>query len=253
MDVQHPPGVSSGTGDPGPSAPALLTWAAMAASKTAPGRKPGPAADPDQRVELLRAAAMLLAQEGPGALTVRRIAAEAGYSTMGVYSRFGGKDGIVEALFVEGFHGLGEAMTGVPETDDPLTDMLGCGRAYRRFALDHPTSYAVMFERVVPGYEPTESAQIIANGTFELLVGRVRRAMELGALPAADAPETAQRIWAACHGWVSLEIHGLIKIDDPDGAAFERSMVALCGPIELSAPPPRATRASAPRSTRRRG
>ena len=124
---------------------------------------------------------------------------------------------------------------------------------YRRFALDHPTSYAVMFERVVPGYEPTESAQIIANGTFELLVGRVRRAMELGALPAADALETAQRIWAACHGWVSLEIHGLIKIDDPDGAAFERSMVALCGPIELSAPPPRATRASAPRSTRRRG
>lgn len=40
---------------------------------------------------LLKAAGDLLAAEGPGALTVRRIAHAAGVSTMNVYSRFGGK------------------------------------------------------------------------------------------------------------------------------------------------------------------
>ncbi|MGZ4674264.1 MAG: TetR/AcrR family transcriptional regulator, partial [Ilumatobacteraceae bacterium] len=55
---------------------------------------------------LLKAASDLLATEGPAALTVRRIATAAGVSTMNVYSRFGGKDGVVEHLFVEGFHRL---------------------------------------------------------------------------------------------------------------------------------------------------
>ena len=46
-------------------------------------------------------------REGPGALTVRRIAAAAGMSTMNVYSRFGGKDGVLDELFVDGFRRLG--------------------------------------------------------------------------------------------------------------------------------------------------
>ena len=52
---------------------------------------------------LMKAAADLLASEGPEALTVRRIAATAGCSTMGLYSRFGGKDGVVERLWLDGF------------------------------------------------------------------------------------------------------------------------------------------------------
>jgi AcrR family transcriptional regulator len=207
-------------------------------------RRHGPQADPDQRAELLTAASKLLATEGPGALTVRRIAAEAGCSTMGVYSRFGGKDGIVEALFVEGFQGLAAAMGAVPDTDDPVADLLACGVAYRRFALEHPTSYAVMFERVVPSYEPTPDAIVIANGTFELLVHRVARARSTGAMPAGEPLEIAQWVWASCHGWVSLEIHGLIKIDDADGTAFERAMTALCanGRSALSEPAAKTTK-----------
>ena len=60
---------------------------------------------------LLKAASDLLATEGPGALTVRRIANAAGVSTMNVYSRFGGKDGVVEQLFIEGFTRLGAGMS----------------------------------------------------------------------------------------------------------------------------------------------
>src|SRR5687767_9518288 len=98
---------------------------------------------------LLKAASDVLAAEGATALTVRRIAAEAGVSTMNVYSRFGGKDGIVEHLFIEGFSRLRDAQD-VGVTDDPMDDLRRVGVGYRRFALDNPTYYAVMFERAIP-------------------------------------------------------------------------------------------------------
>lgn len=86
----------------------------------------------DTRALLLSAASTLLADEGPEALTVRRIAATAGVSTMGVYSRFGGKDGVVDALFREGFDGLLAAMLEAPTTDDPLADLRSCLPRLRR-------------------------------------------------------------------------------------------------------------------------
>ena len=91
---------------------------------------------------LLRAASDVLAAEGPSALTVRRIAADAGMSTINVYSRFGNKDGLVEHLYIQGFERLTAAMSEVSVTADPLADLAECGVAYRRFALDNGPAYA---------------------------------------------------------------------------------------------------------------
>ncbi|MEM9696441.1 MAG: TetR/AcrR family transcriptional regulator, partial [Myxococcota bacterium] len=60
--------------------------------------------------DLLAAASRLLAEYGPEALTVRRIAHAAGCSTMAIYSHFGGKNGVVDGLFQEGFRTLIEAL-----------------------------------------------------------------------------------------------------------------------------------------------
>jgi AcrR family transcriptional regulator len=153
---------------------------------------------------LRRAAGHLLATEGPSALTVRRIATEAGVSTMNVYSRFGGKDGIVDELFIEGFERLAEGMDRVRSTKDPLADLRRCGEAYRRFALEHPTAYSVMFDGVVPDHHPSERAQEVALGTLGLLVERVQRVVDAGQF-VGDAEQIAVVIWAANHGVVSLE------------------------------------------------
>ncbi len=115
----------------------------------------------DTRDALLNAASTLLAKEGPAALTVRRIAAEAGVSTMGVYSRFGGKDGVVDALLREGFDDLSRAMDGVGETDDPLADLRRCCRAYREFGISNATRYRLMFEGTVPDFVPSEESIVV--------------------------------------------------------------------------------------------
>lgn len=155
---------------------------------------------------LLKAAGDLLAAEGPAALTVRRIANAAGVSTMNVYSRFGGKDGVVEHLFVEGFRLLGEAMSARPDTDDPLADLRNCGLGYRQFAIDNETLYSVMFDRVVPDFVPSIEAQVLAGATLGLLAKRLERAMTAGLLRPADPLQTAAVVWATCHGLVSLEL-----------------------------------------------
>lgn len=174
--------------------------------------------------DLLKAASDLLASDGPGALTVRKIANAAGVSTMNVYSRFGGKDGVVEHLYVEGFRRLGAAMSSVETTNDPIADMVSCGLAYRQFAIDNPTLYSVMFDGVVPDYLPTMDAHLLAGATLGLLATRIERAMSAGALRAGDPLLIAALVWATCHGVVSLELKevGPSAIGWPD--VYDRAM-----------------------------
>jgi AcrR family transcriptional regulator len=155
---------------------------------------------------ILAAASNLLAVEGPSALRVRRIAEAAGTSTMGVYTRFGGKEGVVNALYLQGFQGLLNEMRSVVATDDPLADLAEQGRAYRRYALSHATHYQVMFGGAVPGFQPEDDAIAVASATFEALVTAVRRALDAGLLSGGTAEQLAYVCWAQCHGLVSLEL-----------------------------------------------
>jgi AcrR family transcriptional regulator len=168
-------------------------------------RPPASSRAEDARGALLAAAHDLLATEGPGALTVRRIAAAAGMSTMNVYSRFGGKDGVLEELYVDGFRRLGAKMESSPSSDDPLDDLRQCGACYRQFARENATYYSLMFDRVVPDFEPSDAARTTAKAALGQLANRVQRAMDAGRLRPGDAFVVAAALWACEHGLSSLE------------------------------------------------
>ncbi len=200
-----------------------------------------------QREAILAAANKLLSEEGPTALTVRRIAAAAGCSTMGLYSRFGGKEGVVDQLFVEGFEQLGLAMAELEDTGDPVADLRACGLQYRRLALDHATHYMVMFGGAVPGFEPAPESIEFAMASFDRLVGRVQRCVDVGAFR-GDPREMARVYWASMHGHVMLELVNMcpeVK-DDPErhfrqalevlfaGFAVGASSAAIAGTAEAS-------------------
>ena len=76
-----------------------------------------------RRRQVLEAAARLLAEEGPHGLSLRRVAAEAGGSTQIVYTLFGGKPGLADGLYAEGFDRLASAMhaalAAAPPPGDP--------------------------------------------------------------------------------------------------------------------------------------
>ena len=134
----------------------------------------------DTSEALLTAARRLLADHGPEALTVRRIASEAGMSTMNVYSRFGGKDGVIDELFSDGYRRLIDAVNAVPSTDDIIEDLMNVARAYRSFARANPTYYGIMFRSAVPGFEASPESVSMALGGLAELVNRVRRGQEVG-------------------------------------------------------------------------
>ncbi len=106
---------------------------------------------------LLESAHRVLVSEGPEALTVRRIATDAGMSTMNVYSRFGGKDGILQSLFVSGHHKLSGMLAAVVAQSDPLDELRERATTYRDFALENPAYYAVMFNAPFPSSRPATS------------------------------------------------------------------------------------------------
>ncbi|HEY6296636.1 MAG TPA: TetR family transcriptional regulator, partial [Streptosporangiaceae bacterium] len=83
--------------------------------------------------ELIAAAEAVLIRDGPAAVTVRAVAAEAGIAPMGVYNRLGGKDGLVDALLIRGFDALRDSIAG-GDQPDPMDRLRACCLRYRTFA-----------------------------------------------------------------------------------------------------------------------
>lgn len=178
---------------------------------------------------LLAAAHRLLTTDGPDALTVRRIATEAGMSTMNVYSRFGGKDGVIDELYSYGYDQLFSALDTVPESDDTIDDLMHVADAYRSFALEHPMYYEIMFRRFTPSQTSIERA-LAGLGRF---VGRIERGAERGSISLPDDldPSGATAwLWATCHGLISLELDGIAS-ETIDWPALYRAAIrtALTG------------------------
>ena len=173
---------------------------------------------PSQEVEpaILAAAEALLDEGGPEALSVRRIAERACVAPMGLYSRFDGKQGVVDALFTEGFAALASTIRSTRENPDAVGAFRDAGLAYRALAKAHPARYQVMFLRAVPGFEPSEPARLAAGDAFLALVEALQRGIDAGGFSRGDAAELAQQVWATCHGWVALELCGINFVEDLD-------------------------------------
>jgi len=165
--------------------------------------------------ELLAAAEAVLVRDGPGKLTIRAVAAEAGIAPMGVYNRLGGKDGLVDALLIKGFTRLTAAIDCGDESD--LAERLrSCGLRYRAFALDNRHFYAIMFEGAIPRGHDVAEVEQHARAPFAALVRNVELAATAGVVEVPDPLEAAQQIWSTVHGAVTLELRGLILTPDPD-------------------------------------
>lgn len=170
---------------------------------------------PSQDVEtsLLRAADAVLRRDGLPGVTVRAVAAEAGVAPMGVYSRFGSKDGLVDTLLIRAIEDFRAAVASRGELD-PAERLRSQGLNYRGWALANREHYeAVFLARVGPGTAEVAAASLRAFGE---LLGSVEYAMERGLLRPGDVTETAQQIWSACHGAVALELHSLVLTGDAE-------------------------------------
>ena len=87
-------------------------------------------------------------------MSARRVAAAAGTSTAALYEFFGDKGGLVRAVYFEGFAALRSALDGVPTGDDPRGDLVELLKASRRFALERPMLFELMYSRPFAEFSP---------------------------------------------------------------------------------------------------
>jgi AcrR family transcriptional regulator len=161
-------------------------------------------AEHGHRERYLDAALSVLFDRGVTALTVRGVAEAAGASTISVYARFGGRAGLLDALYERTFDSLREMLTALPpESPDGTADLLDLAMAYRLFARESPARYALMFERPVPGFDPDPALRsAVVRTTFGLFIDRVRRVSP----PDTDAQTAAYQLWTSMHGLVGAEL-----------------------------------------------
>jgi AcrR family transcriptional regulator len=171
----------------------------------------------DVQRELIAAAEAVLERDGPGAITVRAVAAAAGIAPMGVYNRLGGKDGLVDALLIVGFDRLRAAIAGGDEPD-LIERLRACGLRYRQFALSNPHYYAIMFEGAIPHESSSDEVAVHAAAAFDALVRNVETVAAAGLIVAPDPAQVAQQIWSTVHGAMALEMKGLIQTPDPEAS-----------------------------------
>lgn len=184
--------------------------------------------DPAVAVRLLEVAARLLAVEGPAAVSARRVASDAGASTMAVYTHFGGMDELLAAVRREGFRRFGHELERPALTKDPVADVMAQGWAYRHFALTERHLYDVMFSARASGVGDDDGDGEASMATFLSLVRRIERCAEVGPWLVDDAVSAAEVVWSTAHGHCTIELSGYhANVGRDPVAAFGRALLHL--------------------------
>ena len=150
-----------------------------------------------------QAALEVLASDGPGALSLRQVAAAAGVSHTAPRHHFGDKQHLLTVLAIDGFDTLAIAMIHALDTvDDPTDRLPALLSAYVAHHRNHPGYAAIMWRTDL--LDPTDQdLQRASLQTFQLLYG---------AAEATDAPVAvalgpyrfALMLWSLAHGVSTL-------------------------------------------------
>jgi AcrR family transcriptional regulator len=155
---------------------------------------------------LLATAERAIHEHGLGALSVRSVAEQAGTTTRAVYSLFGSKDALVAALGAHAFEMLGETVKALPTTDDPVADLIAAGLAFRAFALEHPTLFAIAIQGAAPDAAPWLQVRAAATEALKGLEHRLDRLSQASGLGGRTVTDAAFQFHALCEGLAALEL-----------------------------------------------
>ncbi|GAC22806.1 transcriptional regulator, TetR family protein [Paraglaciecola mesophila KMM 241] len=180
--------------------------------------------------KILQAASELFLEGGIAALSVRSIAKHAGVSTIGIYSHFQGKEGILDELYIQGFELVMQAMDFEQHDLSPKEVMRRGIRGYFAMAEAHEGHYRLIFGENDSRYTPSEEAKNVAEKAFGQLL-KVTALLLPDDANMALKHKNALEIWAFVHGYVSLKHHAVASIfETPDWYVMAED--ALCMHID---------------------
>lgn len=125
------------------------------------------------RTAILDEAWAAVRQEGLATLSLRELARRSGITTPTVYAYFDSKNAIYDAMFGQAAEAFAAHMAAPYDTSDPRAALRTAFRRFVEFCTTDPARYQLLFQRTLPGFEPsTESygpAVSALDGARELL------------------------------------------------------------------------------------
>ena len=98
------------------------------------------------KAKIIRLTVSLAEKKGWEKTSVREISKEIGYSTIKIYSDFGGKDGLLKEIQKEGFKKLKKLYTAsTNENTDPVHQLVELTKGHLKFASANTQLYELMF------------------------------------------------------------------------------------------------------------
>jgi AcrR family transcriptional regulator len=162
------------------------------------------------RGAILDAAWELVGQEGLAGLSLRDLARSAGITPPTVYAYFGSKNAIYDAMFGQAATQFAERM-GEPYDEAAPHELLGASvRRFFDFCTAEPARYQLLFQRTLPGFEPTPESYAPA-------VRALAGARELLALNGVTEAQHLDLWTALLTGLVSQQVS-----NDPGGGRWAR-------------------------------
>jgi AcrR family transcriptional regulator len=150
-----------------------------------------------RRAQIISAARRIAELEGWSNVTVRRLSDEISYSQPVLYAHFGSRDGILDAVAIEGFQEMGLALEKARRRAQRGNAVESVAAAYLEFAASSPALYEVMFSLSlsVPFGDPATPPEL-RFGFSQLL--------ELFPGQSSKAEVLSELFWASLHGIAEL-------------------------------------------------
>jgi len=167
----------------------------------------------DLKNALVKAGVEILAKEGLGRLSLRKVAKQAGVSHAAPYSHFADKQALIAAISTEGFKQLFNQIKAVFATyrNDPENLLIETTWTYLQFALNEPDRFKLMFSSVIEKEKDYPDFVEISQNNFRQLVEIVERCQQANILKAGESDLIALSVWGTVHGFISLLLEGQIS------------------------------------------
>ena len=118
------------------------------------------------RREILDAAWALVREEGLASLTMRDLGARVGMKAQSLYGYFASKHDIYDAMFATGAQQFVDAEPWDQLNGDAVHDVRCFVHSFVRFCAADLARYQLLFQRPIPGFEPSAASYAIAESTL---------------------------------------------------------------------------------------
>jgi len=190
---------------------------------------------------IIDAAWSLVSEVGLAGLSLRDLARRAGITAPTVYAYFDSKNAIYDAMFGQAATEFAECMAEPFDCDDPREMLVASVKRFSQFCTTSPARYQLLFQRTIPGFEP--SPQSYAPAVRSLAGARERLALN-GITEARHLD-----LWTALiTGLVDQQVS-----NDPGGDRWTRLIDETVAMFLNHCQPTRASRKPASRQTRAKG